>query len=146
MVKFNNGDVAAKSKDREVVVAELREHPKATVNEEGGLAFDTGPKMELYTRVATCLVGEPKFYDAAGKETLAAIRALIEKVAKKDPEFILKLAAHVRQALQTPAVGNRFRELGVEPSGVSGDQFNEIVRRDSARWGEIIRRNNLRAD
>jgi tripartite-type tricarboxylate transporter receptor subunit TctC len=36
--------------------------------------------------------------------------------------------------------------LGVEPSGVSGDQFNEIVRRDYARWGEIIRRNNLRAD
>jgi tripartite-type tricarboxylate transporter receptor subunit TctC len=34
----------------------------------------------------------------------------------------------------------------VEPSGVSGDAFNEIVRRDSARWGEIIRKNNLRAD
>jgi hypothetical protein len=29
---------------------------------------------------------------------------------------------------------------------VSGDAFNDIVRRDSARWGEIISRNNLRAD
>jgi len=57
-----------------------------------------------------------------------------------------KLAADIRHVLQTPAVGNRFRELGVEPSGVSGDQFNEIVRRDSARWGEIIRKNKLRAD
>jgi len=45
-----------------------------------------------------------------------------------------------------PAVANRFRELGVEPSGVSGDAFNEIVRRDYARWGEIIRANKLRAD
>ena len=51
-----------------------------------------------------------------------------------------KLAADIRQVLQTPAVANRFRELGVEPSGVSGDQFNEIVRRDSARWGEIMTR------
>jgi tripartite-type tricarboxylate transporter receptor subunit TctC len=57
-----------------------------------------------------------------------------------------KLAADIRHVLQTPAVGNRFRELGVEPSGVSGDAFNEIVRRDSARWGEIIRKNKLRAD
>ena len=48
--------------------------------------------------------------------------------------------------LQIPAVANRFRELGVEPSGVSGDAFNEIVRRDYARWGEIIRANKLRAD
>jgi tripartite-type tricarboxylate transporter receptor subunit TctC len=57
-----------------------------------------------------------------------------------------KLAGDIRQVLNVPAVAKRFRELGVEPSGVSGDAFNEIVRRDSARWGEIIRKNNLRAD
>ncbi|HEY6722344.1 MAG TPA: tripartite tricarboxylate transporter substrate binding protein [Burkholderiales bacterium] len=57
-----------------------------------------------------------------------------------------KLAADIRQVLAMPAVANRFRELGVEPSGVSGDEFNEIVRRDYARWGEIIRANKLRAD
>ena len=57
-----------------------------------------------------------------------------------------KLAADIRSVLQIPAVANRFRELGVEPSGVSGDAFNDIVRRDYERWGEIIRRNNLRAD
>jgi tripartite-type tricarboxylate transporter receptor subunit TctC len=57
-----------------------------------------------------------------------------------------KLAADIRSVLQIPAVANRFRELGVEPSGVSGDAFNDVVRRDYARWGEIIRRNNLRAD
>ena len=57
-----------------------------------------------------------------------------------------KLAADIRFALQLPAVTNRFRELGVEPSGVSGDEFNEIVRRDYARWGETIRANKLRAD
>jgi tripartite-type tricarboxylate transporter receptor subunit TctC len=57
-----------------------------------------------------------------------------------------KLAGDIRQVLQMPAVANRFRELGVEPSGVSGDRFNAIVRRDYTRWGEIVRRNNLRAD
>ena len=57
-----------------------------------------------------------------------------------------KLGADIRAVLQIPAVANRFRDLGVEPSGVSGDAFNEIVRRDYERWGEIIRKNNLRAD
>ena len=57
-----------------------------------------------------------------------------------------KLAADIRAVLQLPAVANRFRELGVEPSGVSGDEFNAIVRRDYASWGEIIRANKLRAD
>jgi len=63
------------------------------------------------------------------------------------PKAVLdKLAADVRSVLQIAAVANRFRELGVEPSGVSGDAFNDIVRRDYARWGDIIRKNNLRAD
>jgi tripartite-type tricarboxylate transporter receptor subunit TctC len=57
-----------------------------------------------------------------------------------------KLAADIRWALALPAVANRFREVGLEPSGVSGDEFNAIVRRDYARWGEIIRANKLRAD
>ena len=63
------------------------------------------------------------------------------------PRSVLdKLAADIRAVLQLPAVASRFRELGVEPSGVSGDEFNAIVQRDYARWGEIIRANKLRAD
>jgi tripartite-type tricarboxylate transporter receptor subunit TctC len=63
------------------------------------------------------------------------------------PKAVLdKLAADIRSVLQISAVANRFRELGVEPSGTSGDDFNAIVRRDYKRWGEIIRANRLRAD
>ena len=57
-----------------------------------------------------------------------------------------KLASDIREALKLPAVGDRFRQLGTEPSGVSGEAFNAIVRRDFERWGEVIRKNNLRAD
>jgi len=57
-----------------------------------------------------------------------------------------KLARDIRQVVLSPAVSTRFRELGVAPSGVSTADFDAIVRRDYARWGEIIRKNNLRAD
>jgi tripartite-type tricarboxylate transporter receptor subunit TctC len=59
---------------------------------------------------------------------------------------LAKIGADIQAALRTPAVGHRFRQLGTEPSGVSGDAFNAIIRRDSERWGEVIRKNNLRAD
>jgi tripartite-type tricarboxylate transporter receptor subunit TctC len=57
-----------------------------------------------------------------------------------------KIAADIREVLKLPAVGDRFRQLGVEPSGLSGDAFNAVVRRDYGRWGEIIRKNHLRVD
>src|SRR5256885_9518172 len=63
------------------------------------------------------------------------------------PKPILdKPAAALPAVLALPAVTSRFREVGVEPSGVSGEEFNAIVRRDYARWCEIIRANKLRAD
>ena len=54
-----------------------------------------------------------------------------------------RLAGDIRQALQTPAVGGRLRELGFDIAGQSGDAFNALVRRDYERWGEVIRRNRI---
>jgi tripartite-type tricarboxylate transporter receptor subunit TctC len=60
--------------------------------------------------------------------------------------LLARIAADIREVLKLPAVGDRFRQLGVEPSGLSGEAFNAVVRRDYERWGEIIRRNKLKAD
>lgn len=54
-----------------------------------------------------------------------------------------KLSSDIRRALEAPAVAGRLRELGFEISGVSGDAFNAIVRRDYDRWGEVIRKNKI---
>jgi hypothetical protein len=73
----------------------LVERPDATLNAEGGLAFTSSPKVELFNRVATWLVGEPKFYGETDEDT----GALIHKVLEEDPEFVLKLALFARQDL-----------------------------------------------
>jgi len=54
-----------------------------------------------------------------------------------------KLGTDIRQSLQAPAVAERLRELGFEISGLSGDPFNAVVRRDYERWGEVIRKNKI---
>jgi tripartite-type tricarboxylate transporter receptor subunit TctC len=57
-----------------------------------------------------------------------------------------KIAADIRYVLQLPVVAGRFRELGLEPTGLSGEAFNAVVRSDHERWGEVIRRNNIKAN
>jgi tripartite-type tricarboxylate transporter receptor subunit TctC len=57
-----------------------------------------------------------------------------------------KLASDLRQALNAPPVAGRFRDLGFEVTGTSGEAFNAIVRRDYERWGEVIRKNKLRVE
>ncbi len=56
-----------------------------------------------------------------------------------------KIATDIRQTLHAPAVAERFRELGMEPTGLSGEAFNAVVRSDYERWGELIRKKNIKA-
>lgn len=69
-----------------------------TVNKEGFGAYKLDKKTELYTRVATCLWEEPKFYGEFG-ETEAAIISLVDQLMPNDGDFVLKLAAYARNEL-----------------------------------------------
>lgn len=69
-----------------------------TTNYEGERAYRTSPKTELTLRFLTFLVNEPKFYSSAKKDT-EEIKALINKVAKEDPEYLLKLASFARNEM-----------------------------------------------
>jgi len=89
----------AKFKAAARATSALKDHPDATVNHEGGLAFKVDPKTELYLRAAATLCGEPKYYDGEKKGDLEDIPRLIAEVAKEDPEFILQLAAYCRNDL-----------------------------------------------
>ena len=61
-------------------------------------------------------------------------------------ELVDSLARDIADALSEPAVRTRFAEMGVVTAPLSGPAFQTMVRRDDARWGEIISRNGLRAD
>lgn len=94
MAKFNSIPTATST---------VSQHPAATTNHEGGLAFALDAKTRLYTRVATSLVGEKKFYQEAQSHD-SAMRADVREVAKTDPEFVLRLAGYVRQELHLRSV------------------------------------------
>ena len=80
-------------------------HIDITKNHADGIAFKMDAKSRLYTRVASCLVGEPKFYhewNIDGTVDVNQDKLLIEEiktVANTDPEFILQLANYTRNEL-----------------------------------------------
>lgn len=81
----------------------IASHPDATKNHEGALAFKMSPKMELYTRVATCLYGQDKFY-VTGQQADVELQSVLSTVIKEDPEFVLKLARYTRNQLYLRSV------------------------------------------
>jgi tripartite-type tricarboxylate transporter receptor subunit TctC len=57
-----------------------------------------------------------------------------------------KISLDIRQAVLSPEVSARLRELGFQPTGLGYPRFNEVVARDLERWGKVIRDNGIRAD
>ena len=60
---------------------------------------------------------------------------------------VSRLHTDVVSVLETPDVRRRLMESGVIPtSSASPDAFAVYVRADNARWGKLIRANNIRAE
>ncbi len=85
------------------VAADLANRPDATVNFEGGLAFELTPLTRLYTRVMSTFVAEKTFYQSA-QDHDAGLLEDIKLVAAVDPEFVLRLAAYARQVMYMRSV------------------------------------------
>jgi len=59
--------------------------------------------------------------------------------AKTPKPIVDKLQREIAAALQTPAVRERYAVLGIDPVGNTPEQFAEQVKRDLARWGEVVK-------
>ena len=83
-------------------------------------------------------LGWPGF-DGAGWAGLVA--------PKGTPQPVLdKLGADVRRALGDPAMRDRIIERGAIPDARNAQAFGAFVAAEIAKWGEIVRRANLRVE
>ncbi|GGC28258.1 exported protein [Siccirubricoccus deserti] len=63
------------------------------------------------------------------------------------PEAIVTRAnAAVNTASQDATIRERITSRGDEPGGGTPEQLAQIMRTDHARWGEVVRANNIRAE
>jgi tripartite-type tricarboxylate transporter receptor subunit TctC len=66
--------------------------------------------------------------------------------AKMPREIILKIHQEVRNALASPPVVERYQQLDTEPDGGTPEEFLELVRRETPKWAEVIRRSGAKVD
>ena len=57
-----------------------------------------------------------------------------------------RLNAAVNAVVEEPALKARLRDLGSEGGGGTPEQFAELIRRDSAKWAEVVRRSGARIE
>ena len=60
--------------------------------------------------------------------------------------IVLKLNAAINQAIASPMFLARFAQIGDEPAGGTPEEFAETIRRDSAKWAEVVKHSGAKID
>ncbi len=66
--------------------------------------------------------------------------------AKTPNDILNRLAANLVKVLQLPDTKERFAREGAEPEAMSREAFTEFVRKDIARWRQVVREAGLQQD
>jgi len=61
-------------------------------------------------------------------------------------DVVTRLNAEFNKAIQAPEVKERLGRLGAEPVGGTPAQFAAMVKKDSARWGKLIKDRKITAE
>jgi tripartite-type tricarboxylate transporter receptor subunit TctC len=57
-----------------------------------------------------------------------------------------KLNSAINRAISVPAFKERFGTIGDEPAGGSSEEFAATIRKDSAKWAEVVNRSGAKLD
>jgi tripartite-type tricarboxylate transporter receptor subunit TctC len=60
--------------------------------------------------------------------------------------IIDKLNAGINRAIRSPIFRERFAQIGDEPAGGMPEDFAAVIRSDSAKWADVIRRSGARIE
>jgi tripartite-type tricarboxylate transporter receptor subunit TctC len=66
--------------------------------------------------------------------------------AKLPPEIVRRLNVEIKNALAAPAVAERYKQLDTDPDGGTPEEFLELVRRETPKWAEVIKRSGAKID
>ena len=61
------------------------------------------------------------------------------------PAIIQKVQADMAEALRQPDVQKKLADLGLEPVGDTPEQFGEVIKAESRKWGDIVKKANIHA-
>ena len=96
---------------------------------------------------------EPKFLPvfsgwlrSLGEEFVISGWAALFAARKVPAAGLERLEKLLREAMDTPAVRERFASFGVTPSASTPSQLREYVRNETARWGDVVRSRGIKLE
>jgi tripartite-type tricarboxylate transporter receptor subunit TctC len=60
--------------------------------------------------------------------------------------IVARLNAEVNKALAAPAVGDKLPELGLQVAGGTPEEFAAHIRKEAARWADVVKRSGAKVD
>ena len=60
--------------------------------------------------------------------------------------IVERMSAEINKAIQSPDGREKMLQMGLLATGTTPDDFAEVIRRDTPRWGEVIRKAGIKAD
>jgi tripartite-type tricarboxylate transporter receptor subunit TctC len=113
--------------------------PIAKSGQVRGLAVTSATRSPAFPDLPTVAEAGVPGFEAAGWVGLVGPVGM--------PKAVLdKINSAVNQAVASPSFKNALAITGDEPGGGTPEQFADLIRRDSAKWGEVIRTSGARLD
>ncbi len=100
------------------------------------IAVTTAKRIDALPNVPTLAESGVPGYEAS---TFLGILA----PAQTPRNVITKLNAAIRKTMETPAVQERFRNLGADPGASSPEQFAKIIKDELDKWRRVAKAANL---
>jgi tripartite-type tricarboxylate transporter receptor subunit TctC len=66
--------------------------------------------------------------------------------AKLPKEIVSRLTDEIRKALASAAVIERYRQLDTEPDGAGPEAFLELVRKETPKWADVVKKSGAKVD
>lgn len=65
---------------------------------------------------------------------------------KTPNDIVDKLSAELQKVLEMPEVRDRLVDFGIDPVGGTPEQFDTFMRSEAVRWGDVVKKANIRLD
>jgi tripartite-type tricarboxylate transporter receptor subunit TctC len=104
-----------------------------------GLAVTSGKRVPAFAELPTVAeAGVPGFDVSAWAGVI--VPAGVPKA------IVARLNAEVNKALASPAAGGKLPELGLQLVGGTPEQFATHIRKEAARWADVVKRAGVKVD
>jgi tripartite-type tricarboxylate transporter receptor subunit TctC len=113
--------------------------PQAQAGRVRALAISSAQRSSTYPEIPTIAEsGVPGFEVVAWGGIIGP--------AHMPKEIVTRLNAEVRAALASPAVRERFKQLGADTDPSSPEEFLDLARRETVKWAKVVKFSGAKVD